>query len=145
MEVDFRNPEGYPDPTAAQAIRNVLQEERKYRPLIYICSPYADAPEENRRKAISYSRFAVDEGMIPIAPHLLLPLYMKESSERGLALFMGLVFLSKCEQVWVFGERISDGMQEEIDKAERKNMTIRYFNENCEEVTDINRREVCRE
>ena len=75
----------------------------------------------------AYSRYAVDAGAIPFAPHLLLPLYMKEESERGLALFMDMVFLSKCDELWVFGDKISSGMQAEIDKATRKNMKIRYF------------------
>ena len=129
----FKNQEGYYDPTAGQAIAQVTKEEKQYRPLVYICSPFSDDPEANTEKAKRYSRFAVDVGAIPFAPHLLLPLYMKEESERGLALFMDMVFLSKCDQLWVFGEKISSGMQAEIDKATKKNMKIRYFTEDfCE-------------
>lgn len=47
---------------------------------------------------------------------------------------MDMVFLSKCEEIWVFGDKISSGIQVEIDKATRKNMKIRYFTEECEEV-----------
>lgn len=134
MSSNFKNQEGYADPTAGQAIAQVIKEEKKYRPLVYICSPFSDDPEGNTEKAKYYSRFAVDKETIPFAPHLLLPLYMKEESERGLALFMDMVFLSKCEELWVFGEKISSGMQAEIDKAIRKNMKIRYFTEAFEEV-----------
>ena len=133
MGSGFKNQEGYADPTAGQAIAQVVKEEKKYKPLVYICSPFSSDPVGNTEKAKRYSRYAVDSGAIPFAPHLLLPLYMKEESERGLALFMDMVFLSKCDELWVFGDKISGGVQGEIDKATRKNMTIRYFTEECEE------------
>ena len=38
-----RNAEGYYDPTAGEALLNIMREERKKanRALVYICSPYA--------------------------------------------------------------------------------------------------------
>ena len=129
-----KNAEGYADPTAAQAIAQVAKEERRYRPLVYICSPYSDDPPGNTEKAIRYSRYAVDAGAIPLAPHLLLPLYMKESTERDLAMFMDMVFLGRCEELWVFGSRVTAGMQAEIEKAKKKQMMIRYFSDDLKEV-----------
>ena len=64
----------------------------------------------------------------------MLPQYMKEDSERELALFMDLIFLGKCDELWVFGSRVSSGMKTEIDRAKLRRMTIRYFTEECEEV-----------
>ena len=89
----------------------------------------ADAPD--------YCRFAVDAGYIPIAPHLYFPRFMDDANprERDLALFMDIVLLTKCAQLWVFGETISKGMGIEIEKAKRKGQTIRYFTENCQEVS----------
>jgi hypothetical protein len=49
-------------------------------------------------------------------------------------MFMDLVLLSKCEELWVFGNVISKGMGQEIEKAERKNMKIRYFSHEVLEV-----------
>ncbi len=37
--------------------------------------------------------------------------------ERDLALFINMVIMSKCREVWVFGDRISAGMAIEIAKA----------------------------
>lgn len=54
--------------------------------------------------------------------------------ERDLALFMDIVLLSKCAELWVFGEKITSGMSIEIEKAKRKGQLIRYFTETCEEV-----------
>ena len=87
----------------------------------------------NTENAKKYSRFAVDAGAIAFAPHLLLPLYMKEETERELAMFMDMVFLGKCDELWVFGDLISQGMQAEISKAKKKNMSIRYFTEDLVE------------
>ena len=82
-----------------------------------------------------YSRFAVRNTCIPIAPHLLYPQFMDDGrpAERELALFMGMVLLTKCEQVWVFGSVISAGMRAEIAKAEKKNIPVRYFTEDLKE------------
>ena len=132
MGVGYRNPEGYADPVPYQAISNMDKEQKRYMPMVYICSAYSGDVEGNAEKARRYSRFAVDTGKIPIAPHLLLPQFMEEESERERAVFMDIAILSKCREWWVFGERTA-GMLNEIAYAERKQMTIRYFNEECKE------------
>ena len=132
MGVGYRNPEGYADPVPYQAISNMDKEQKRYMPMVYICSAYSGDVEGNAEKARRYSRFAVDTGKIPIAPHLLLPQFMEEESERELAMFMDIAILSKCRELWVFGMPTA-GMLNEIAYAERKQMTIRYFNEECKE------------
>ena len=57
-------------------------EKVNYRPLVYICSPYAGDIEKNTENARRYSRFAADRNGIPIAPHLLFPQFMDEETER---------------------------------------------------------------
>ncbi len=135
------NSEGYPDPTAYEALSHIRREEkqRTFRPLVFICSPYAGDVEANVRNARAYSRFAVERGYIPIAPHLLFPQYMDDNDpeERDLALFMGIALMTKCAELWAFGARVSPGMAAEIAKASTRNMPIRYFDENCKEVTPI--------
>ena len=131
MEVNYKNPEGYTDTVPYQALSNIDKEQKKYRPIVYICSPFSGDVEGNTKKARVYSRYAVDQGFIPIAPHLLLPQFMNEDSERDLAMFMDIVILSKCKELWVFGNPTA-GMQREIAYAERKQMTIKYFYETWE-------------
>ena len=46
---------------------------------------------------------------------------------------MNFVLMSKCVELWVFGDTISAGMKAEIERAERKHMKIRYFTEELEE------------
>ena len=138
MSVSKFNHEGYYDPTTYTALSNIEAEERKarFRPVVYVCSPFSGNTMRNAEDARRYCRFAVDSGFVPFAPHLLFPQFMNDdvSEERKQALFMGIVMLTKCAQLWVFGERISKGMAQEIRKAEARNMLIRYFTTNCEEV-----------
>ena len=51
----------------------------------------------------------------------------------GVDIFFALVLLGKCDEIWVFGERMSEGMEREIAKARKRNMPIRYFNSRCVE------------
>lgn len=141
MSVSRFNSEGYHDPVIYEALTNMEKEQRAavraasaYRPLVYICSPYAGDVETNAENARNYSKFAVENMAIPFASHLLMPQYMDEETERELALRMGIIFLSKCEQLWVFGERISNGMAYEIKKAVSMGKKVRYFTADCREV-----------
>ena len=133
------NSEGYKDPVVYEALTRVEAEERAaraaaaYRPLVYICSPYVGDIERNTYRARVFSRFAVEKKYIPIAPHLLCPQYLNEETERWLGLKMGIVFMGKCEEIWVFGDVISEGMAAEIDKAKRMRKKIRYFTDDLQE------------
>lgn len=125
------NQEGYKDPTAEAAIRVSERKKPKYMPLVYICSPYSGDVEKNIEKAKKYSRYALQKGYIPIAPHLYLPQFMDDKTERELAMFIDLVLLSKCTQIWVFGDEITNGMAEEITRAMDKNMPVRRMKGDC--------------
>ena len=105
---------------------------------IYICSPYSGDTERNTANATRFCRFALKMRMFPIAPHLFLPHFMDDAIpvERELALNFGLRLLYGCKEIWVFGDRISVGMKNEIAEAKRKCITIRYFTDNCEDVTN---------
>ncbi len=134
--MDKFNSEGYYDPVPYEALSRIEREQKKWRPLVYICSPYSAKEDENTIKARRYSRYAVDRGAIPLAPHLLLPQFMSDRTERDLALFMGMVLLGKCEQLWVFGSEVTDGMTAEISNAKKRQMTILYFTDECEPTTE---------
>ena len=139
MNREKQNQEGYDDPTAYEAITNIEQEERAlraFRPIVYICSPYSGDVAGNVKAAQVYSRYAVDKGCIPIAPHLLFPQFLQEDKpkERLLGLLFGNALMSKCAEVWVFGSRITHGMEAEIKRARWKNYRLRYFTEDCQEI-----------
>lgn len=141
----YRNSEGYADPTAGSALGKIEREERRakmaaekvFRPLVYICSPFAGDTETNIIAARSYCAFAVERGCIPLAPHLLYPQFMDDDDpkERGLALRFGMILMDRCDEVWIFGNRLSPGMKAEFDRARRKGYHLRFFTTDCMELT----------
>lgn len=137
--MDRYNAEGYPDPTAYNALSAVEREEKakQYLPLVYIASPFAGNTERNTERARGYCRFAVSKGYIPLAPHLLYPQFMDDDDReaRELGIFFALVLLGKCDEIWVFGERVSEGMEREIAKARKRGLPIRYWSSGCEGVS----------
>lgn len=149
MAISKYNSEGYYDSTTYEASKTVEKEERaakraanlykpdEFRPLVYICSLYRGDTEKNTKKARKYSRFAVESKAIPMTPHLLYPQFMDDSNpeERYLATHtINYVLVGKCQEMWIFGDDISEGMAREIALAERRRMKVRYFTETMEEV-----------
>ena len=123
MGVSRYNSEGYYDPTAYEALTKITFRRKRRRDTGRWCISAPRTPGTRRaipKKARRYSRFAADAGTIPIAPHLLFPQFLSEETERELAIFMDLVLLGKCEQLWVFGGEVSDGMRREIGRQSRK-------------------------
>ena len=136
MGVSRYNSEGYPDPTTYGALSNIEKAARAYRPMVYVCSPFSGDIAGNTANVRKYSRFAVEQGYIPIAPHLLFPQFLNDNdiAEREMGLHFGNVLMSHCSEVWVFGEIISAGMDAEIRRAKRKNYRLRYFSSQMKEV-----------
>lgn len=66
-----------------------MKAQKKYLPLVYICSKYSGDISGNTEAAKRYSRFAVDQGTIPLAPHLLLPLYYEGRDKARAGTFHG--------------------------------------------------------
>lgn len=102
--------------------------------LVYICSPLRGDADRNIRKANGYCLFAAKQSLVPVAPHVMFPGILDDAipEERSLGLSMGLELVKRCDEVWVFGERLSEGMQAEIRAAEDMSIPIHYFNEKCE-------------
>ena len=97
--------------------------------LIYIASPYAGEIEKNVAFAKSACRFAINQGYIPVAPHLLYPQMLNDSdpAEREIGLRLGHGVLEHCGELWCCGNRISHGMEQEISAAEKLGIPIRNF------------------
>lgn len=149
MAINKFNSKGYYDPVTYEALTNIERKEKAakkadfkpaddFRPLVYICSPYAGNIKRNCRNARKYCRFAMEHNVIPIAPHLLFSQFMDDDNptEREIALSMNMAVLRKCNELWVFGKRISAGMEVEINRAKCRNYRLRYFTEDCQEVYD---------
>ena len=88
---------------------------------VYIASPYAGDVERNVEMARDYCRFAVKQDVIPYAPHLLFTQFLNDTKprEREMGCRMGTELLASCDELWAFGESISNGMAAEIAEARR--------------------------
>ena len=102
-------------------------------PICYICSPYKgntpDEQEQNVENAKTYGRYALKQGYVPYIAHLAICGFLKDEipEERMLGMQADCIMLSVCDELWVFGETISPGMQEEIKIAETLGTPIRYI------------------
>ena len=139
MKLSRFNHEGYNDPTMYKALTGIEKErkrEARFRPMVYICSPYAENIDRNVANAQRYSRFAVDSGCLPIAPHLYFPQFLDDNNnhDRRIAMIMNRILMGNCSEVWVFGDRFTQGMEAEIRMANEKKKPIRYFTRRCKEI-----------
>lgn len=97
--------------------------------LVYIASPYAGDVEKNVEFAKAACRYAVAEGHTPIAVHLMYPRFLNDGDpeERSKGLRMGLRVLLACDELWLCGDHLSIGMQEEKEFAEKLGIPIRMI------------------
>lgn len=97
--------------------------------LVYIASPFAGDVENNVEAAREYCLSAMEEGVTPVAPHLLYPQFLDDSdpAQRSLGTHAGLEILTRCDELWVCGPEISPGMNREIHFAEAMGLPIRRF------------------
>ncbi|MDN5289924.1 MAG: hypothetical protein PWQ06_163 [Anaerophaga sp.] len=95
--------------------------------LVYICSPLRGAIEENNKKAHRYCEYAAGCDVIPLAPHTIFTALQDTIPEqRAQGLKMGLELLKRCDEIWVCGDEISQGMQGEIDLATKLHIPTIY-------------------
>ena len=106
---------------------------------VFICSPFTphgkteEEMEKDLIKNIDVAnhacRFAVEKGYIPHAPHLYFTQFLSnaDQEEREMGIVFGLTWLARCDELWVFGEEITEGMALEISVADEWNIPIRRF------------------
>ena len=85
---------------------------------VYVAHPYSDDAAGNVARVRAICRAVVDEGHVPIAPHLFLPAFVDETTERDLALRLCIELVAGCDALWFYGTRISPGMEREISAAQ---------------------------
>lgn len=91
---------------------------------VYICSPLGGNIEENLSKVKKYTRYALKCGTAPIVPHFYaLCINDNNKTEREMGVSAGLSTLWFCDEMWIFGEKITEGMKKEIGFC--KNLNIR--------------------
>ena len=95
--------------------------------LIYVASPYKGDIEKNIEYAKEACRYVLNQGNAFFCPHLLYPQILDDNNpeERRLGINIGKEFLTKCDELWVFGGHISHGMFEEIEFARKIGIPVK--------------------
>lgn len=57
--------------------------------------------------------------------------------ERKLGMQAGISLLWVCDEVWVFGDEITEGMKKEIIFAEKLNIKVKYISEKELKKTEV--------
>ena len=77
---------------------------------------------------MSFQRFTA-RILIKYTPHLYFPQFLDDDDQdcRELGQLLGLMWLQDCDELWVIGRRISDGMKKEIEMAKKLDIPVRYY------------------
>lgn len=115
-------------------LNRLLAGKNREKPFIYVCSPLRGDVERNIQRAIGYSRYVYSQGGIPMTPHVYFTTFLDDTvpEERTAGIQMGLELLTKCDELWTFGEKISEGMEAEMAAAKTLGLVVRHFNDRCQ-------------
>ena len=97
---------------------------------VYICAPLGGEVEKNLDRVKQYTRYALMCGTAPVVPHFYaLCLDDNNQTEREIGLAAGLGMLWFCDELWVFGQDITEGMKQELQFCKHLNIKTRYISE----------------
>lgn len=97
------------------------------RKTIYVCSPCRGNVAANISWAKFFTEAVLHTGNTPVTPHAFYAEYLDDEkpSERAQGLAAGISLLRRCDEVWIFGDRISEGMAAEIREAQNLDIPVR--------------------
>ena len=114
-----------------------MKENHTKHKKVFICSPFhpqgntamkrAEDLRRNREMARLACGYAVSQGCMPMAPHLFFPTFLSEKvpEEREMGIRFGLEWLAGCDELWIIGQRITEGMKREIAAAKVQGIPIK--------------------
>lgn len=101
---------------------------------VFICSPFRPTgrnPEAERMRNVDRARqacrMAIDEGLLPLAPHLYFTQMLDDEKpiERVLGMSYGSMWLDEADEMWVIGPDITEGMKTELKYARQRKIPIK--------------------
>lgn len=73
--------------------------------------------------------------MAPVIPHFYAEILDDTvDEERALGMTAGTSLLFRADELWVFGDKVTEGMKKEINYAKHLKLRIRYITENDLEI-----------
>ena len=93
---------------------------------VYICAPLGGNVSENLELVKTYTEYALKCGTAPVVPHFY-ALCLDDSieKEREIGMAAGLSLLWFCDEMWIFGDIITEGMKAEINFCRNLNVKMR--------------------
>ena len=102
---------------------------RRHAKNIHLLPPAGDM-ERNLENARKYAEYVMKRcGAIPLAPHLYFTQFLNDASprERELGIRAGLELLDLCDELFAFGNQVTEGMEREIRHARSRGIPVRYI------------------
>lgn len=113
---------------AATASNEANPNKENERKNVYVCSPYG-GKQENYETAVEYCKQVAEAGYTPIASHVMLHGIINDDAGREQGLQAGLDLVGTCDELWVFGDEITDGMAGEMLKAVNLGIPVENYPE----------------
>ena len=123
-------------PGSADADTDITTAAATVPKKIFVCSPYRptskaeecrkDELAANINRAKTACRILATLGFLPLAPHLYFTQFLKDedAQERNTGMKLGMRWMEDADELWVFGNTISEGMAAEIEKAHELNKPV---------------------
>jgi len=93
--------------------------------VVYIAHPLRGDWEANLERAREYVDLALRFGYAPLAPYLMgAHLDDEITRDRMIGIRWDIAVLRRCDEMWLCGDRISEGMEAELAEAERLGLVI---------------------
>lgn len=117
--------------------------------IAFVCSPYraknsdpVKAAEEvaaNKNRAKLACKVLTRLGYLPLAPHLYFTEFLndEDASDRDDGICMGLEWLGMANEVFCFGDEITEGMSIELARAKELGIPVRMMPEPEELIKDL--------
>ena len=97
---------------------------------VYVCAPLGGDIEGNLEKVRTYTAYALRCGTAPVVPHFYAEcLDDNDPKDREVGLAAGMSLLWLCDEVWVFGDTVTDGMRAELKFSKNLNIRTRHITE----------------
>jgi hypothetical protein len=107
--------------------------------LIFVSSPSMESDEGNIEDSRRFCKYVFNCGAVPFAPQLFFPQFLDKSDadRRNTIISAGIVVLAECDELWAFGDRISETMRLELKVADGLAIPMKFFNNACEGVVNL--------
>lgn len=116
---------------------------------VFVCSPYRPSSADpvvartqlaaNLDRAKLACRMLAKLGYLPMAPHLYFTQFLEDddAGERAEGMKLGLEWLAQADELWAFGDEITEGMSREIAAAKEMDKPVRMMPEPSQLITDL--------